>query len=91
MTSAILFVDVIPHPKRGRSSDYFNLDFLRIIRDNGWLSKIYINEKKDITPDSIEPKITTSEDLYKMYKNNINVSMFVFDDKVYVVEYKSGE
>lgn len=78
----VLFVDVIPHPARGQSHEYFDLDHLRIIRDNGWFEKIGFSEMTDIIPGSLEPKIKNSTDIYKLYRCNTNTA-FELDGKAY--------
>lgn len=78
----VLFVDVIQHPARGKSYEYFNLDHLRIIRDNGWFEKIGCLEIPGMIPGTLKPEITDSEEIYNLYKANVNIS-FRFDGKGY--------
>ena len=78
----VLFVDVSPHPARGQAHEYFNLNHLRILRDNGWFERIGFSEMDDIIPRSLEPKITSSSDIYKLYKSNMNMA-FELDGKAY--------
>lgn len=78
----VLFVDVIDHPARGHSFEYFNVDHLRIIRDAGWFPRIRIGTSENIVLGSLNFNPQTGSDFYKMYKDHMNV-MFELDGVVY--------
>lgn len=79
----VLFVDVISHPGRGKSYEYFNLDHLRAIRDSGWFPKIGFMEKTDDELCSLTYKLEKDEDIYTLCKANIN-SYIELDSKIYI-------
>lgn len=80
--SDVYFVDVISHPVK--PEDYFNMQILEIIENNGWMEKIDFYEAKDMIQGSMEPKITKNEDIFKFYsKHGINI-MFEINNKGYV-------
>lgn len=80
----VLFIDVIQHPAWGKSHEYFDLDHLRIVRDNGWFEKIGFKEIDNMIPGSLLPKITTSKDIYDLYRHKLNVC-FEFEGKGYML------
>ena len=76
----VYFVDVISHPKK--AEEYFDLQKMKIIKENGWMEKIGFYEIKDMIPESLEPKITEINEIFELYKLGINLS-FEFDGKAY--------
>ena len=75
----VYFVDVIPHPKT--SEDYFDINFLRIIKNNGWMDKIGFFEIEGMILGSMEHKITNPGDIFRLYsEGSINIC-FEFDGK----------
>ena len=75
-----LFVDVIKHPEKNH--DYFDINHLRVIVNNGWMQKIGCNEIQGMIPGSVEPKVVKSEDIYSLYKAGLNI-LFELDGKGY--------
>ena len=78
--SDVYFVDVIPHPKK--AEEYFNLQSLKIIKENGWMEKIEFFEIEDMIPGTLQPKITEMKDIFKLYACGINLA-FEFEGKAY--------
>ena len=77
----VYFVDVIPHPKKAK--DYFKLRYLEIIKNNNWMEYIDFFEIPNMEPGSLEPKITSEEDIFLLYsKGAMNIS-FEFEGKGY--------
>lgn len=73
----ILFLDVMPHLV---SDQFANIDFLNILNEDNWL------EKAGFVPSdakSILPEITTSSDIYELWKSHVNVTGFTFNGKMY--------
>lgn len=68
------FLDVRQHPK---GSGFTSQSFLRIAEENGWMSLCggYCNE--DIIPGTLQPRDLSDEQIYKCYKNNINLTLEV--------------
>lgn len=83
----VLFVDVISHPRQNRNFEYFNLDTIRTIRDAGWIERIGfmdMSSQMDFVEGSLNPKISKAEEIYKLYKANVNLS-FELDGKSYLL------
>lgn len=78
--SDVYFVDVIPHPKK--AEEYFNLQSLKIIKENGWMEKIDFFEIEDMIPGTLQPKIADTKDIFKLYACGINLA-FEFEGKAY--------
>ena len=78
--SDVYFVDVISHPKK--AEEYFDLQKMKIIKENGWMEKIGFYEIKDMIPESLEPKITEINEIFELYKLGVNLS-FELDGKAY--------
>ena len=77
----VYFVDVIPHP--ANAENYFDLRVLEIIKNNNWMEKIGFFEMTDMIPGSLEPKITSSKDIFTLYsKCSVNIA-FEFQEKGY--------
>lgn len=77
----VYFIDVMPHPTK--AEQYFNIRSLEIIIKNGWIEKIGFFEITDMTPGTLEPKITADKDIFELYsKCGINVA-FEFQEKGY--------
>lgn len=79
---AVYFIDVIEHPTK--PDEYFNIQKLRIIVDNGWIEKIGFREIEDMIPGSLEPKISESADIFKLYSQCSCNCGFEFDEKGYM-------
>lgn len=77
----VYFVDVIPHPIK--AEEYFNINSLKIIVNNGWMEKLGFTENQDMIPGTLQPKITQDKDIFELYsKAGINMS-FEFEGKGY--------
>lgn len=78
----VYFIDIIPHPMH--PEDYFDIRILEIIQGNGWMEKIGFYEANDIIPGTMEPKIESSADIFKLYSfNSMNIG-FEFGGKCYL-------
>lgn len=77
--SDVYFVDVISRSKK--AEEYFDLQKMKIIKENGWMEKIGF-EIKDMIPESLEPKITEINEIFELYKLGVNLS-FELDGKAY--------
>lgn len=78
--SDVYFVDIIPHPQK--AEEYFNLQSLKIIKENGWMEKIGFFEIKNMIPKTLQPKITEMKDIFKLYACGFNLA-FEFEGKAY--------
>ena len=76
----VYFLDVLNHPTNEHFTAYH---FLQIVHKNNWMKHIGFEEIKGIVLGSLKPKITKDEDIYKLYKNNVNIS-FEFEGKIYM-------
>ena len=78
----VYFVDVIEHPSKKCPDRYFNIQHLETIKRNNWMEQIGFEEMESLVPNSLEPKITESKDIFKMYTKGINIP-FEFDGQAY--------
>lgn len=77
----VYFIDVISHPTK--AEEYFNIQSLEIIIENGWMEKIGFYEIEEMVPGTLEPKITEDKDIFTLYsKCGTNIS-FEFREKGY--------
>lgn len=79
--SDVYFIDVISHPQK--PEEYFNMKYLKILVNNGWMEKIGYFEIKDMIPGSLKPKIEDCKDIFQLYSQcSVNLA-FEFEDKGY--------
>lgn len=73
------FLDVRPHPK---GSGFTALDFLKLAEHNGWIDLCGGMLCEDIIPGSLQPSITSNDDVYFFFKNHLNIP-FEVNQKYY--------
>lgn len=79
--SDVYFIDVISHPQK--PEEYFNIKYLKILVNNGWMEKIGYFEIKDMIPGSLKPKIEDCKDIFQLYSQcSVNLA-FEFEGKGY--------
>lgn len=78
----VYFVDVISHPVK--PEEYFNMQTLEIIENNGWMEKIGFCEATNMIQESMEPKITKNEEIFKIYSKCGFNMMFEINNKGYI-------
>ena len=77
----VYFIDLILHPQK--PEEYFNINYLKILVNNGWMEKIGFCENKGIVPGSLEPNIEDNTDIFLLCsKASVNLP-FEFEGKVY--------
>ena len=77
-----IFIDVRPHP---HGSGFLSYSILKIIHNNAWMEKAGFFAVKQIGAEYV---VKDTETLYKLYKNNVNISLgpFEFNGTVYVTK-----
>lgn len=73
------FLDIKKHP---RGSGFTTIEFLKIADNNNWLEMCGAQLCEGLTPDAIEPKIQSDDDIFMCYKNNINIILEI-NQRVY--------
>lgn len=68
------FLDVRMHPK---GSGFTAIDFLELAEHNGWIDLCGGMLREDIVRGSLQPTITSNDDIYLSYKNHINIMLEV--------------
>lgn len=74
----VYFLDVRKHPK---GAGFITLEVLYIVYNNRWMEKIGARKVEGII--DLQPEIDSNEELYKLYKNDINCNMLKFGNEVY--------
>lgn len=75
-SNEVYFVDVIVHPQK--AYEYFDIQHLRIIINNGWINKIGFYAIPGRKSGSLDYVITDSKELFEMYSSGVNLA-FEFD------------
>lgn len=76
----VYFLDVRKHPK---GSGFTAFEFLNIIYNNKWMDMIGAHKVEEVI--EVYPKINSDDDIFELYKNNINCSMFMFHGECYMI------
>ena len=79
----VYFVDVIEHPSKNYPDKYFDIHHLETIKRNNWMKQIGFEEMRGVLPNSLKPKITKSEDIFKIYTKGVNIA-FEIDGQAYI-------
>lgn len=85
----VFFIDVV---RLYDSEDKNDLGFIEILHENGWLSLVMdeVNDSCSIELQNHHP-IKTADDIHCCWKNNINLSVFEFDGKHYLIKQTQAE
>lgn len=73
------FLDVRPHPK---GSGFTAIDFLKLAEHNGWIDLCGGMLCENIIPGSVQPSITSNDDVYFFFKEHLNMP-FEVNQKYY--------
>ncbi len=76
----IYFLDVRNHPK---ADEFVSRSFLDILKSNNWLDIIGVEELVEAI--DFRPNISNDKELYKLYTNNINASLFNLGGRIYML------
>lgn len=71
-------LEAIPHP---HGAGFMAYHFLEILHDNGWLELAGLQRMNGVM--NVRPDVKKDEDIYYLYRNNINVA-FNFNDGCYM-------
>lgn len=78
--SEVYFIDIINHPEKPEG--FFDIQHLKIIINNGWMSVAGFAVMENVYPGSLKPKITDAEHIFKLYSCHVNLQ-FEFDEIPY--------
>lgn len=67
----VYFIDVVSHPS---GKDFLNIEFLKIVQQNGWMQKIGFQEITDYKSGSMTPIIEESDKIFQAYTSGMNTN-----------------
>ena len=76
----VYFLDCVPHLQ---GDEFADLNFIEIIFNNGWLDVVPLIKLENVVELGVD--IRNKEEIYALWKNNINISAYRFGDAFYSV------
>lgn len=74
----VYFLDQTKHLKK---EEFASRNFLKILKNNNWLNLVNISPAKNIV--SLQHEINSDEEIYNLWKANINLVAFKIGDDIY--------
>lgn len=76
----VYFLDCVPHLK---GDEFADLSFIEIIFNNKWFVAVPLIKLNNIV--SLEVDIRNKEEIYTLWKNNVNIAAYRFGDEFYSI------